>query len=79
VAARWAIVAAAVLYAAFATFILAWRFQNPVGEAPTDAWSYLSARWIFWTITALLLVAAVWRWRALSGELQVLREFRNRA
>jgi hypothetical protein len=67
VATRRAIVAAAVLYAAFAAFVLAWRFQNPAGEAPTDVWSYLAARWIFWTITALLAALAVWRWRALDA------------
>lgn len=76
VAARRAIVAAAVLYAAFAAFMLVWRFQNPAGEAPADVWSYLAARWIFWTITALLAVVAMWRWRALGRELEVMREFR---
>jgi hypothetical protein len=57
--------------------MLAWRFQNPAGEAATDAWSYLAARWIFWTITALLAVVAVWRWRALGRELDVLRDLRH--
>jgi len=74
---RRGIVAAVVLYAAFSAFMLAWRFQNPAGEAPTDVWSYLAARWIFWTITAFLAVVAVWRWRALGRELEVLRDLRQ--
>ena len=77
IATRRAIVAAAVLYAAFAAFMLAWRFQHPAGEAPPDAWSYLAARWMFWTITALLAVVAVWRWKALGRELEVLRDLRH--
>jgi hypothetical protein len=77
VATRRGIVAAAVLYAAFAAFMLAWQFYNPAGEAPTDVWSYLAARRIFWTITALLAVVAVWRWRSLGRELEALREFRT--
>jgi hypothetical protein len=79
VATRRAIVSAAVLYAAFAAFMLAWRFHSPAGEAPADVWSYLAARRIFWTITLLLAVAAVWRWRALGRELEVLREFQQSA
>jgi hypothetical protein len=78
VAARRGIVAAAVLYAAFSAFMLAWRFRNPAGEAPPDVWSYVTALWIFWVITALLAIIAVWRWRALSRELAVLHEFRHR-
>jgi hypothetical protein len=78
VAARRAIVAAAVLYAAFSGFMLAWRFQNVAGEAPADVWSYLAARWIFWTITALLAAVAIWRWRTLRRELEVLHECRHR-
>jgi hypothetical protein len=77
VATRRGIVAAAVLYAAFSAFMLAWRFQNPAAETATDAWSYLAARWIFWTISALLGVVAVWRWRALGRELEVLRDLRH--
>ena len=77
IGARRGIVAAAVLYAAFSAFMLTWRFQNPAGEAPTDVWSYLAARWIFWTITALLAVVAVWRWRALGREVKVLRDLRQ--
>ena len=76
IATRRAIVAAAVLYAAFSAFMLAWRFQNPAGEAATEVWSYLAARWIFWTITALLAVVAAVRWRALGRELEVLRDLR---
>lgn len=71
------IVAAAVLYAAFSAFMLAWRFQNPAGEAATDVWGYLAARWMFWTITAVLAVVAVWRWRALGREIEVLRDLRQ--
>jgi hypothetical protein len=78
VATRRAIVAAAVLYAAFAAFMLSWRFRYPAGEAPTDVWSYLAAVWIFWTITALLAVLAVWRWRALGRELEVLHDLRHK-
>lgn len=77
VATRRALVAAAVLYAAFAAFMLVWRFHNPVGEAPADVGSYLAARWIFWTITALLAVVAVWRWRAIGRQLEVLRGLRH--
>ena len=76
VATRRGIVAAAVLYAAFAAFMLAWQFQNAAGEAPTDVWSYLAARWMFWTITAVLAVRAVWYWRSLGRELEVLRGLR---
>jgi hypothetical protein len=53
------------------------RVKNLAGEAPTDVWSYLAARWIFWTITALLAVVAVWRWRALGRELKVLHDLRH--
>jgi len=77
IATRRGIVAAAVLYAAFSAFMLAWRFQNPAAEAATDVWSYLAARSIFWTITALLAVVAVWRWRALGRELEVLHDLRQ--
>jgi hypothetical protein len=77
VAARRGIVSAAVLYAAFAAFMLAWRFQNPADEAATDVWSYLSARWTFWTITAVLAALAVQRWRALGRQLAVLRKLRS--
>lgn len=77
IAARRGIVAAAVLYAAFSAFMLAWRLHNPVGEAAPAVWSYLAARWIVWTITALLAMAAVWRWRVLGHELEVLHELRH--
>jgi hypothetical protein len=77
IATRRGIVAAAVLYAAFSAFMLAWRFQNPAAETPTDVWSYLAARWIFWTITTFLAAVAVWGWRALGRELEVLRDLRH--
>lgn len=77
IAARRAIVSAAVLYPAFSAFMLAWRFRNPTGEPAVDVWSYLAARWTFWTITAVLAALAVWRWRALGHELEVLRRLQS--
>lgn len=77
VATRRGIIAAAVLYAAFSAFMLAWRFQPLAGEPTTALSSYLAARWIFWAITALLAAASVWRWRALGHELEVLRHLRQ--
>ncbi|MEZ5283200.1 MAG: hypothetical protein R2712_00020 [Vicinamibacterales bacterium] len=77
VAARRGIVAAAVLYAAFSAFMLVWRFQNPAGAATTDVWSYLVGRWMFCAITAVLAVVAIWRWRALGRELDVLSDLRR--
>lgn len=77
VATRRGIIAAAVLYVAFAAFVLAWRFHNPDGEAAADVWSYLAARWTLWTVTSFLAAAAVWRWRAVGRELEVLRDLRE--
>jgi hypothetical protein len=74
-----AITAAAILYAAFLTFVLAWNYHDVAQRTPVGLWAFLTSppNMVVWGITAGLAVLAVWRRRKLEREWQNLLRLRE--
>jgi hypothetical protein len=74
-----AIVAAAVLYAAFLLFVLAWKYHELAQQTSLAFWPFLTSasNMAVWGITAALAVLAIWRRRKLNRELRNLLRLRE--
>lgn len=77
---RHAIAVAAVLYAGFIAFMLAWEYRQLAAEAPLEVGAYLTSVRVMtqFTITAVLAVVALRRRRQLDRELHQLTTLRQR-